>query len=147
MSEPQAAGSAAKPRSGLGRRLATLRRRAAKLKRQLWALFLAFKDSETPAMAKAIIIVAIAYATSPIDLIPDFIPVLGQLDDLIILPALIALALRMIPPDVAARCRRDAWKRLKAGDRFRTGESTAASAVFVAAWLVVIVWVVVKFMR
>lgn len=147
MSEPQAAGSAAKLRSGLGRRLATLRRRAAKLKRQLWALFLAFKDQETPAMAKAIIIAAIAYATSPIDLIPDFIPVLGQLDDLIILPALIALALRMIPPRVAARCRREAWKRLKAGDRFRTGASTAASAVFVAAWLAAIFWVVVKFMR
>ena len=124
-----------------------LKRRAVKLKRQLWALFLAFKDPETPALAKAIIIVAIAYATSPIDLIPDFIPVLGQLDDLIILPALIALALRLIPSGVAARCRREAWKRLEAGDRFRTGASVAASAVFVAAWLAVVVWVVSLFAR
>jgi uncharacterized membrane protein YkvA (DUF1232 family) len=124
-----------------------LKRRAVKLKRQLWALFLAFKDPETPALSKAIIIVAIAYATSPIDLIPDFIPVLGQLDDLIILPALIALALRLIPPGVAARCRREAWKRLEAGDRFRTGASVAASAVFVAAWLAVVVWVVSLFAR
>jgi len=142
VSESKAAGRAPKPPSGLRRRAATLKRRAAKLKRQLWALFLAFKDPETPAMAKAVIILAIAYATSPIDLIPDFIPVLGQLDDLIILPALIALALRMIPPRVAARCRREAWKRLEAGDRFRTGASIAASAVFVAVWLAAIVCVV-----
>jgi uncharacterized membrane protein YkvA (DUF1232 family) len=118
-----------------------LKRRAARLKRQLWALFLAFKDPETPALAKVIIIIAIAYATSPIDLIPDFIPLLGQLDDLIILPALIALALRMIPPEVAARCRREAWKRLNSGERVRTGASVAASAVFAAAWLAVIIWV------
>ena len=135
------AGRAPKLPSGLRRQAASLKRRAAKLKRQLWALFLAFKDPETPAPAKAITIVAIAYATSPVDLIPDFIPVLGQLDDLIILPALIALALRLIPPRVAARCRREAWKRLAAGDRFKTGASKAASAVFVAVWLGVIVWI------
>ncbi|MCE1196047.1 DUF1232 domain-containing protein [bacterium] len=133
-----------RPRASWGKKL---KRRAAKLKRQLWALFLAFKDPGTPWKAKAIIIFAIAYATSPIDLIPDFIPVLGQLDDLIILPALIALALRLIPPQVAARCRREAWKHLEAGDRFKTGASTAASAVFVAIWLAVIVWIVSRFVR
>jgi uncharacterized membrane protein YkvA (DUF1232 family) len=147
VSEPKAAGRAPKPLSWLGRQTAALKRRAARLKRQLWALFLAFKDPETPAMAKAIIIAAIAYATSPIDLIPDFIPVLGQLDDLIIVPALISLALRMIPPSVAARCRREAWKRLAAGDRFRTGASVAASAVFAAAWLAAAVWAVGRFVR
>lgn len=147
MSVTGEAGSVAKPRTGLRRRVAKLKRRAARLKRQLWALFLAFKDPETPWKAKAIIIFAIAYATSPIDLIPDFIPVLGQLDDLIILPALIALALRLIPPQVAARCRREAWKHLEAGDRFKTGASTAASAAFVAIWLAVIVWIVSRFVR
>ena len=124
-----------------------LKRRAAKMKRQLWALFLAFKDPETPWKAKAIIIVAIAYATSPIDLIPDFIPVLGQLDDLVIVPVLVALALRKIPPKVAARCRREAWKHLEAGDRFKTGASKAASAVFVAIWLAVVVWVASLFVQ
>lgn len=147
MSDPREAGRASKPATGLGRLVAKLKRRASKLKRQLWALFLAFKDPETPRRAKAVIIIAIAYATSPIDLIPDFIPALGQLDDLIILPALIALALRMIPPEVASRCRREAWKRLEAGDRFSTGASVAASAVFVAVWLAVIVWVVSRFVR
>jgi uncharacterized membrane protein YkvA (DUF1232 family) len=87
------------------------------MKRQLWALFLAWKDPETPILARVAIICAIAYAASPIDLIPDFIPVLGQLDDLVIVPALIALALRLIPKDVSSRARREAYKRFASGER------------------------------
>lgn len=106
-----------KPGNRAYSRLSRLKRRARRLKRRLWAVYLAWKDPATPFLARAIIALTIAYAVSPIDLIPDFIPVLGQLDDLIILPALIVLALRLIPPEVAARCRREAWQHSKAGDR------------------------------
>jgi uncharacterized membrane protein YkvA (DUF1232 family) len=124
----------------------SLERRASKLKRQLWALFLAWKDPATPALAKLVIAVAVAYAVSPIDLIPDFIPVLGQLDDLVLLPLLVALAIRLIPPEVAARTRREAWKHLESGDRFNTPAGKIASAVFVVLWLALIAFIVTRFL-
>lgn len=119
-------------------RYAKLKRRAAKLKRQIWALFLAWKDPGTPALAKIVIAATVAYAVSPVDLIPDFIPVLGQLDDLVILPLLIMLAIRLIPPEVAARTRREAWKHLASGDRFKTPAGTIASVVFVVIWVLLV---------
>ena len=79
--------------------------RAKKLKTDIPAVFLALKEKRTPWFAKIIAAAVIVYALSPIDLIPDFIPVLGYLDDLIILPALIALCVKCIPADVLADCR------------------------------------------
>ncbi len=111
-----------------------LSRRARKMKRRLWAVYLAWKDPATPLAARLVIAAAIAYALSPIDLIPDFIPVLGQLDDLLIVPALIALALRLIPPVVAARCRREAWRHLAAGDRIQSLAGKAAALLFAIVW-------------
>ena len=92
--------------------------RARKLKTDVPALFLCMKDSETPAIAKILAGLTIAYALSPIDLIPDFIPVLGYLDDMILLPAMVALTIRLIPPAVFARCRIEAeglWANGKPG--------------------------------
>ena len=126
-------------------RLTKLKRRAKRLKRQIWAIYLAWKDPATPWLARVIIACTIAYAASPIDLIPDFIPVLGQLDDLIIVPALIALALRLIPPEVAARCRRAAWKKLGSGERVRTPGAWVASALFILLWLALIAWLLTLF--
>jgi uncharacterized membrane protein YkvA (DUF1232 family) len=123
---------------------AKLKRRAKRLKRQIWALYLSLKDPGTPLLARAVIIVTLAYALSPIDLIPDFIPVLGQLDDLILLPALIALAIHLIPPEVSARCRREAWKRLASGDRVRTPAATMAALLFALAWAAFIAWIVTR---
>jgi len=120
-------------------------RRAKRLKRQVWAMFLAMKDPATPLPARIVILCAVGYAVSPIDLIPDFIPVLGQLDDLLILPLLIGLAIRMIPADVIARCRREAWSHLKAGDRVRTKAAIAASIVFILVWVGAIAWIVSLF--
>ena len=73
---------------------------ARSIKRDVHAVYLASRDPRTPWYAKALAIGVVAYALSPIDLIPDFIPVLGQLDELIILPLGIWLAVRLIPPDV-----------------------------------------------
>lgn len=86
----------------------TLKERAQKLKTDIPAMFLALKKKETPVMAKVLAALTVAYALSPIDLIPDFIPVLGYLDDLIILPALVALTIRLVPPEVMETCRMEA---------------------------------------
>lgn len=91
-----------------GDRQMTLRERAKQLKTNIPAVFLALKRRETPWIAKLLAGLTVGYALSPIDLIPDFIPVLGYLDDLIILPALIALTCRLIPAEVMEECRAEA---------------------------------------
>lgn len=85
-----------------------LKERAEKIKSDIPALFLALKDSETPIIAKIFAGITVFYALSPIDLIPDFIPVLGYLDDIIILPALTALTVKLIPKEVFERNREKA---------------------------------------
>lgn len=85
--------------------LARLRALARALKAELLALSLAARDPRTPWPARALALLVLAYALSPIDLIPDPIPVLGQLDDLLIVPAGLWLALRLIPPEVLADAR------------------------------------------
>ena len=80
-----------------------LKQRAAKLKKEIPAVFLALKDKETPVLAKVMAGITVAYALSPVDLIPDFIPVLGYLDDVILLPAFIALTVKLIPKNVWER--------------------------------------------
>jgi uncharacterized membrane protein YkvA (DUF1232 family) len=84
----------------LMRMIDSLKQRSQTLRRDTMALWYAFQDWRTPWYAKAFSIVVVAYALSPIDLIPDFIPILGYLDDLILIPAGIALTLKMIPPEV-----------------------------------------------
>lgn len=80
-----------------------LKDRAKKLKSDIPAVFLALKAKETPWYAKVCAAITVAYALSPIDLVPDFIPVLGYLDDVIILPALVALTVKFIPKDILAQ--------------------------------------------
>lgn len=89
--------------------------RAKQLKTDIPAIFLALGRKETPWTAKAWAAATVCYALSPIDLIPDFIPVLGYLDDLLILPGLIALCIRCIPPELLAQCRAEAAERLGGG--------------------------------
>ena len=82
-----------------------LKQRAKQLTTDIPAIFMALKDKDTPVLAKLFGGMAVVYALSPIDLIPDFIPVLGYLDDLIILPMLVALTIKFIPEEVFARNR------------------------------------------
>ena len=78
----------------------SLKERAAALKTDIPAVFLALKAKETPLIAKIAAGITVAYALSPIDLIPDFVPILGYLDDVILLPALVSLTLKLIPSDI-----------------------------------------------
>ena len=98
------------------------------LKRELYALYLASRDPRTPWYAKAAIAGVLAYALSPIDLIPDFIPVLGYLDDLVLLPAGIWVALRLIPPTVMAE------SRARAEEAVRLPASKVGLIVVLGLW-------------
>jgi uncharacterized membrane protein YkvA (DUF1232 family) len=107
----------------------TLKARARTLKHETHALYLAVRDPRTPWYARAIAAAVVAYALSPIDLIPDFIPVVGLLDDLIVVPLGFALALKLIPAPVMADCRSQAL----AADRLPI--SRTAAAAIVTLWL------------
>lgn len=85
----------------------TLKDKARHMKNNLGVLYLAFKHDRTPWYAKVLIGLVVSYALSPVDLIPDFVPVLGYLDDLILIPAGIALAIKLLPDDVLRECRED----------------------------------------
>ena len=85
-----------------------LKARARKLKTDIPALFLALKDKDTSILTKVFAGITVAYALSPIDLVPDFIPVLGYLDDVILLPLLVTLTIKFIPKDVLERNRKQA---------------------------------------
>jgi len=82
----------------------SLKEKSKKIKIYIPAIFIALKNKETPFIAKIVAGITIGYALSPIDLIPDFIPIIGYLDDLIILPALATLTIKLIPEDVFQKC-------------------------------------------
>jgi uncharacterized membrane protein YkvA (DUF1232 family) len=106
-----------------------LRGWAREMKRDVHALYLAARDPRVPWYAKAVALFVAAYALSPIDLIPDFIPVIGYLDDIIIVPLGIMLAVRLIPPDILAEHRATAYEAA-----LRPASRTAA-LVIVAIWI------------
>ena len=111
-------------------RLEVWRERIEALKTETYAIYLAYHDPRVPGYAKILIAFVVVHTFSPIDLIPDFIPVIGYLDDLIITPLGILLALKMIPPDVMAECRVNASERLtQKGPNSRT-----AAAVIILIW-------------
>jgi len=109
--------------------IARWRQRAGLLKRETHTLYLAYRHPDTPWYAKVFAACVVAYAFSPIDLIPDFIPVLGYLDDLLLVPLGIALAVKMIPLDVMAACRAQA----QAAEQRPI--SWGAAVVIVALWV------------
>lgn len=115
-----------------------LRSWASRTKRDAVTLWMARTHPQTPRYAKALAIFVVAYALSPIDLIPDFIPVLGYLDDVILLPVLIWLTVRMLPPTVLDESRVKAERWLAEAGRRPT--SRAGATVIVAIWIATTVW-------
>lgn len=111
----------------------TWRNKAIRLKKELHVVYLASRHPGTPWQARFLAGLALALAMSPVDLIPDFIPVLGYLDDLILIPWLLRLALRRIPAEVMEECRHEAEHN------HRAGRSGFWAALFIAAlWLLII---------
>ena len=112
--------------------LEKLKQRSKQLKIEIYAIYLACKDPRVPWYARIFAACVVGYAFSPIDLIPDPIPILGYLDDLILIPLGVVLALKMIPPEVLAECRE------KAQEIMHQGKPVNRIAVFV----ILTVWVI-----
>jgi len=119
----------------------TWKQRARQLKKETYAIYIACKDPRVPWYARLFAGFVVAYAFSPIDLIPDVIPILGYLDDLVLVPLGIILVLKMIPPAVLAECREKAEVAMNQGKP----TSRIAAIVIVAIWLllgiVAVIWV------
>jgi uncharacterized membrane protein YkvA (DUF1232 family) len=105
--------------------------RARSMKVEVYALYLAYRDPRVPLYARLFAACVVAYAFSPIDLIPDPIPVLGYLDDLVLIPLGVALARKMLPPEVLAECRERSRQLMAQGKPV----NRAAAVVIVAIWL------------
>lgn len=117
--------------------LTKLKNLARSLKQNLFVLYLSYKDDRVSWYAKVFAICVVAYAFSPIDLIPDFIPVLGLIDDLIIVPIGIFIALKLIPPHIIEEY------RVKAEEIKRNGKpkNWFVGFLFILAWAAFIVWI------
>lgn len=113
--------------------LEKLKSRARALKNEAYAVYLASKDPRTPWYVRALVFFVVAHTFSPIDLIPDFIPILGYLDDLVITPGGLWLAVRLIPPEVMEEARREAASR--GGVR---GAGWVGAAVIILFWILIL---------
>ena len=122
--------------------LSRLKARARELKKEVYAIYIAARDPRTPWYAKALVFWVVAHTFSPIDLIPDFIPVLGYLDDLIITPGGLWLAVRLIPPEVMTDARAAAAAQSVDGNIGKVG-----AVLIVFAWIVTAAVLIYFFLR
>jgi uncharacterized membrane protein YkvA (DUF1232 family) len=111
-----------------------------KIKKEIGALYLACKKPNVPLYAKIISILVVGYALSPIDLIPDFIPVLGYIDDLILIPLGIYFAIKLVPNDIMNEC------RVQAENIFTEGKpkNWIAGGIIISFWVIVIAYMLIK---
>jgi|HigsolmetaGSP12D_1036236.scaffolds.fasta_scaffold01999_5 uncharacterized membrane protein YkvA (DUF1232 family) len=112
------------------------KKKAREIKQNLYVLYLAYRDPRVPRHAKLFALCVVAYAFSPIDLIPDFVPVLGYLDDVILVPLGVLLALKMIPPSVVADCKERAEELREKGKP----KVWAAGILVVLVWIALALW-------
>lgn len=117
-----------------------IRQKVKKIKKEVGALYLAYKRPDVPRYAKLICILVVGYALSPIDLIPDFIPVLGYLDDLILLPLGITFAIKLIPKNSMDECRQQSENIFSEGKP----QSWAAGSVIILIWIIIISYILIK---
>jgi uncharacterized membrane protein YkvA (DUF1232 family) len=115
------------------------KQRARDLKKETYALYLAVRDPRMPWYAKFLAVCIVGYVFSPIDLIPDFIPVLGYVDDLVLVPLGIALLVKMIPRELMTECRDKAGEVMKQGKPV----NRIAAAIIIAIWLLLAILTIV----
>ena len=123
------------------------KQKASGLQLDTYALYLAYRDPRVPWYARVWIVVVLAYAFSPIDLIPDFIPVLGYLDDLILIPLGVLVALRMIPSQVMQECREKARASQLADEPSFKWMGAVVIAIWVLVLLAIGIWLARKFLN
>lgn len=111
-----------------------VREKMSELKWNILALYLARKDPRIPLRSKILVAVAVAYLLTPVDLIPDFIPVIGQLEDIVIVPALLGFAMRSIPPELL----REYEEKAKLEFREGSPKSYIGMVMVVAVWVLII---------
>lgn len=116
----------------------SFKQRIKQLKSQIYILYLALRDPRTPLLAKIVITLVVGYILSPIDLIPDFIPVIGYLDDFIVIPLGVYLALKLTPEPIITDCREYARNNPPESKP----KNWVAGGIFILIWLAVIVYIV-----
>lgn len=110
---------------------------AKNLKTQLLVLYLAYRDERVPWYAKLFTMLVVAYAFSPIDLIPDFIPILGYLDDLILVPLGVYWALKLIPEEVIEDCKR----KIEGQSSMNKPKNWITGFLIISIWLIIFIWI------
>ncbi|WP_160671909.1 YkvA family protein [Clostridium sp. C8-1-8] len=120
--------------------LKKFRNRTKNMKKEIGALYLAYRRKEIPIYTKLIILLVVGYALSPIDLIPDFVPILGYVDDVIILPLGIALAVKSIPKSIMEECRAEAEKKYSNIKK----KSYAFAVLIIAIWVALALYIILK---
>lgn len=120
-----------------------LTRWAKQLKRKVFVLYFAYKDERTPWTAKVLALCVVAYAFSPVDLIPDFIPVLGYLDDVILVPLGVAITLKMIPKPVIEDCTVRAEQQMKE----KKPANWIAGSLIILVWIAALIWITTLALR
>jgi len=125
---------------GIKERLRNLKIKLKILTKEIKVLYIASKRDDVPWYAKAVILLVVAYALSPIDLIPDFIPILGYLDDLVLLPLGIMLAIRLIPKDIISECREQSENIFKNGKP----KNWVSAGVIIFIWMIIATFIMIK---
>ncbi len=125
---------------GLKQRFESIKNKAHKLKKEVKILYLAYKRPDTPWYAKLLSIIVVGYALSPIDLIPDFVPVLGYLDDLLLIPLGVLLVIKLIPKNIIDECRANAEDTISEGKP----KGWIAAGIIILIWAAIIGLIIYK---
>lgn len=115
-----------------------MKEKAKQLKKQIVIVYLAYMHKDVKWYIKAFLLIILIYAVSPIDIIPDFIPVLGLLDDIILIPAGILLAIKMIPKSIWEECRKNAESGVNIDDRYKK----IGSAFIITIWVIIVALII-----